>query len=105
MAILSAIMGYPAFTKDRTLVEQLQTLERLGDEYYKTAGVNIAEDILLTTLVRPLPRHVQQHIQLGMDDNTTYQQVRDRVVAYERVSSSWTKDKIWLSAAPRRLVQ
>ena len=94
MAILSAIMGYPAFTKDRTLVEQLQTLERLGDEYYKTAGVNIAEDILLTTLVRSLPRQVQQHIQLGMDDNTTYQQVRDRVVAYERVSSSWTKDKI-----------
>ena len=94
MAILSAIMGYPAFTKDRTLVEQLQTLERLGDEYYKTAGVNIAEDILLTRLVRSLPRHVQQNIQLGMDDNTTYQQVRDRVVAYERVSSSWTKDKI-----------
>ena len=94
MAILSAIMGYPAFTKDRTLVEQLQTLERLGDEYCKTAGVNIAEDILLTTLVRSLPRHVQQHIQLGMDDNTTYQQVRDRVVAYERVASSWTRDKI-----------
>ena len=56
--------------------------------------MNIAEDILLTTLVRSLPRHVQQHIQLGMDDNTTYRQVRDRVVTYERVSSSWTKDKI-----------
>ena len=56
--------------------------------------MNISEDILLTTLVRPLPRHVQQHIQLGMDDNTTHQQVRDRVIAYERVSSSWTKDKI-----------
>ena len=94
MAILSAIMGYPAFRKDRTLVEQLQTLERLGDEYCKTAGVNISEDILLTTLVRSLPRHVQQHIQLGMDDNTTYQQVRERVVAYERVASSWTRDKI-----------
>ena len=102
MAILSAIMGYPAFTKDRMLVEQLQTLERLGNEYYKTAAVNIAEDILLTPLVRSLPRHVQQHIQLGMDNNTTYQQVRDRVVAYERVSSSWTKDKILVecSATP-----
>ena len=82
MAILSAIMGHPAFTKP------------LGDEHDKIAGVNIAEDILLTTLVRCLPHHVQQHIQLGMDDNTTYQQVRDRVIAYERVSSSWTKDKI-----------
>ena len=50
--------------------------------------------MLLTTLARSLPRHVQQHIQLGMDDNTTHQQVRDRVIAYERVSCSWTKDKI-----------
>ena len=35
-------------TKDQTLVEQMQTLERLG-VYYKTAGVNIAEDILPST--------------------------------------------------------
>ncbi|CAL1151636.1 unnamed protein product [Cladocopium goreaui] len=53
MAILSAIMGHPAFTKP------------LGDEHDKIAGVNIAEDILLTTFVRCLPHHVQQHIQLG----------------------------------------
>ena len=44
-------------TKDQTLVEQMQTLERLG-VYYKTAGVNIAEDIL-PALLRPLPGHVQ----------------------------------------------
>ena len=56
--------------------------------------MNISEDMFLTTLARSLPRHVQQHIQLGMDDNTTHQQVRDRVIAYERVSCSWTKDKI-----------
>ena len=65
MAILSAIMGHPAFAKDWTLVEQLQTLERLGDEYYKTAGVNIAEDILLTTLVRSLPWTYQHDIPTG----------------------------------------
>lgn len=55
--------------------------------------MNISEDILLTTLVQSLPRHLQQHIHLGMDDNT-YQQVRDRVIAYERVACSWAKDKI-----------
>ena len=69
-------------------------LERLGDEYQKTSGTNISDDILLTTLVRALPRAVQQHIQLGMTNATTYQEVKDRVVAYERISSSWTRDKI-----------
>ena len=56
MAILSAIMGFPAFTKERTLLEQVQMLERLGDEYQRTSGTNISDDILLTTLVRALPR-------------------------------------------------
>ena len=69
-------------------------LERLGDEYQRTSGTNISGDVLLTTLVRALPRAVQQHIQLGMTNATTYQEVKDRVVAYERISSSWTRDKI-----------
>ena len=94
MALLSAIMSFPAFKSDRTLLEQVQTLERLGDEYQKTSGNNIADDILLTTLIRALPRAVQQHIQLGMTNSTTYQEVKDKVVAYERVSSTWTREKI-----------
>ena len=94
MAILSAIMGFPAFTKERTLLEQVQMLERLGDEYQRTSGTNISDNILLTTLVRALPRAVQQHIQLGMTNATTYQEVKGRVVAYERISNSWTRDKI-----------
>ena len=87
-------MSFPAFKSDRTLLEQVQTLERLGDEYQKTSGNNIADDILLTTLIRALPRAVQQHIQLGMTNSTTYQEVKDKVVAYERVSSTWTREKI-----------
>jgi len=33
MAMLSAIIGYHAFTMGKTLVGQLQTLERLGAEH------------------------------------------------------------------------
>ena len=35
LAILSAIMGHPAFTGQRTLLEQIQGLERMADEYRK----------------------------------------------------------------------
>ena len=90
MAILGTIMRYPSFSKDRTLLEQIQILERLGDEYQKTSGVNISEDILQTVPVRSLPKAIQ----LVMTNTTSYQEIRDRVVAYEKVSSSWTKDRI-----------
>ena len=66
----------------------------MGDEHFKTTGINISEDVLLTNLARSFPRHVQQRMQCGMDDGSTYQQIRDRGVAYERVSRSWTKDTI-----------
>jgi hypothetical protein len=64
MAILNAIMGFPKFSQEKMLLEQVQMLERLGDEYRKASGSDISDDILLTTLVRALPRPVQQHIQL-----------------------------------------
>ena len=96
LAILSAVMNFPHFVKERTMLEQVQNLERLGDEYRKASGNDISDDIMLTTLVRALPKHIQQHIQLGMDDNSTFQQVKDRVIAYERVSTSWSRDRVLL---------
>ena len=65
MAILGTIMSFPVFSKDKTMLEQIQVLERLGDEYHRTTGTNISEDILQTILVRSLPKAVQQRIQLG----------------------------------------
>eukprot|EP00435_Cladocopium_sp_Y103_P049165 s951_g14.t1 len=94
MAILSAIMGLPAFVKERSMIEQVASLERLADEYRKASGKDVSEDILLTTLVRVLPKQIQQHIQLGMTDSSTFQEVKDKVLAYERVSASWSRDKV-----------
>ena len=103
MAILSALMSYPNFVKDKALLEQIQNLERIGDEYRKASGHDVSDDILLATLVRVLPRHVQQHVQLGMDDNSAFQQIKDRVVAYERVSSSWNRDKVLIECGATTL--
>ena len=61
MPILNASMGFPTFSKEKTLLEQVQMLERLGDEYRKAFGSDIFDDILLN---KQLPCPVQQHIQL-----------------------------------------
>ena len=95
LALLNALMGMPAFTKERTCLEQIQNMERLSEEYRKASGQEINDDILLSTLIRVLPRHIQQHIQLSMDEQSSFAQVKDRVLAYERVASSgrrkWTR--------------
>ena len=73
-------------------------MERLSEEYRKASGQEMNDDILLSTLIRVLPRHIQQHIQLSMDEQSSFAQVKDRVLAYERVSSTWTKDMVLADA-------
>ena len=53
-------MTHPAFTREKTLLEQVQGLERIADEYRKSSGAEVADDILLTTLVKlRLPRQLK----------------------------------------------
>jgi hypothetical protein len=96
MAILGAIMIFPSFSTDKTLLERIQALECLASQYRKTTGTNISDDILQTILVRALPRPLQKHMQFGTSNSTTYQAVQHRVVAYEKVSSSWPGGRMFV---------
>ena len=88
LGILSALMTHPAFSRDKTLLEQVQGLERIADEYRKSSGTDVADDILLTTLVKCLPKQLQQHVQLNMTESSTFAEVKERVIAFERLSTT-----------------
>eukprot|EP00435_Cladocopium_sp_Y103_P071092 s421_g36.t1 len=95
LGILSALMGHPAFTKEKTLLEQIHGLQRLADAYNKASGTTVSDDLLLTTLVKCLPKQIQQHVQLGMTEDTTFEDVKEKVVAFERLSSTWAKERVY----------
>ena len=59
-----------------------------------SAKLEEKKDILLSTLVRILPKDVQRHVQLTMTEDATYTQVREQVLAHERISSTWFKDRV-----------
>lgn len=103
MAILSSVTGFPNFVKEKSLIEQVANLERLADECRKASEKDVSEDILLTTLGRVLPKQMQQHIQLGITDSSTFQEVKDKVLAYERVSASWLRDRVLLECGATSL--
>ena len=94
MSILSAIMAYPSFNKEMSMVEQVANLERLSDEYRRAAGKDLSEDVLLTTLVKSLPAQLRQHVQLSMTEGSTFRDVKEKIVAYEKVSTSWSRDRV-----------
>ena len=95
LGILNALMAHPSFVRERTILEQIQGLERLADEHRRASGSDVNDDILLTTLVKCLPAQLRQHVQLTMDEASTFQLVKDKCIAYERLSMTWSKDKVY----------
>ena len=94
MAILSAIMSHPAFGKEKSLYDHVQGLDRLISEYQKAGGQPVSEEVALSVLVRCLPTHIRQHIQLSLDERSTYANIRNRVLGFESVTSNWTASRI-----------
>ena len=94
MALLSAIMGLPPFGKDKSSHDHVQGLDRLIAEYQKTCAHPISEDVKLCVLVRCLPAHIRQHVQLSLTENSRYADVRARVLSFEAVTHSWSTNRI-----------
>ena len=74
--------------------EQIASLERLGDEYRKATGKEVSEDVLLTTLAKVLPAQLRQHVQLSMTETSIFCDVKEKILAYEKVSTSWSRDRV-----------
>ena len=85
ISLLQALMSFPNFDKTRTLLEQIQSLERIREEYQRTSGTCLSDDIMTSTL---LPKHIQQHLHLQMTSTSDYASVRQMVLSYEVASST-----------------
>ena len=96
LALLSAYMSYPAFTKDKSFREQVNALERVSDEYRKVSGSAIGADVQMGVLVRVLPNHLRQHIQLQMTESSSYDTIREAVMNYESVTTTWSNSRVHL---------
>ena len=94
LSLLQAYMQAPMFVKEKTLHEQVLGLERLRSEYQKCSGEDVSDDLALSILVKCLPNHIRQHIQLQMSDSSTYASVRSYVMSYEVVTASWSTSKV-----------
>ena len=88
MAILTAIMNLPAFGKERTLYDHVQGLDRLISEYQKSCGQAVPEEVCLSVLVRCLPGHIRQRMQLSLDQTSKYSDIRNKVLGFESVTTN-----------------
>ena len=96
-----AFLNHPNFTKDKgmTMLEQLLGLERLAEEYGKVAKEEIGDNTKLSVLLRVMPAAVRQNLQLQMTEDTSYKEAREKMLAYERTTTSWGSQAIYKELA------
>ena len=95
LALSQAISKFPPFSNDKSLQEQLSSLETLVQEYDVLRAKPFDREVfLLGVLLRICPESIRQHLTFAFSEGTSYQDVCEKILAYERSSKAWTMNDV-----------
>ena len=89
LALLGAISQYPNMTQGN-LLEQLLKMEDLFKKYEQAANKPVPEEVKSALLLRVLPQSVKSHLTVSITDESTYDQMREVILRWERSSQKWS---------------
>ena len=90
MSLLGLIMNWPAFNNKSSYLNQVMKLENAYAEYEKL-GNNLSDEIKTAVLLRSVQGTLKTWLQLSFKDNTTYAQMREAVLSYDRSTTKWSE--------------
>ena len=93
MSLLNAIMNWPSFSNKASLLAQVMKLEAAFNEYDRL-GTALSEELRSAVLLRCLVGQIKTWIQLQLTDSTTYLQIRESVLSYERSTTRWSETMV-----------
>ena len=70
------------------------TFERLIAEYERVSSQKYSDDLKISTLMAGLPEDIRRYLQLQVSETTTYEKLRETMLAFERTSSSWSTERV-----------
>ena len=97
LALAQALSAYPTFHKDKSALESILALlafERLVIQYEEASGSSYPLELMSTTLIRCCQPKLREQLQLSISEDSTYQEIRDKVLSFERVSKVWSTEQV-----------
>ena len=80
------------FDMNKTVTEQLPHFDLMVREYERSANVTYPDDLKIASVIAALPSTLRLHIQMTLQDETTFEDLRQRIEMYEQVSQRWMSD-------------
>ena len=94
LAMAQALVGFPSMSKGASLMDYILTYEKLVNEYERLSGVSYDSNLKLGTLLKGIPLQLRQHVMVDINDRTTYQELRSKLLQYERSNQTWSAENI-----------
>ena len=94
LAMAQALVGFPSMSKGASLMDYILTYEKLVNEYERLSGVSYDSNLKLGTLLKGTALQLRQHVLVDINDRTTYQELRSKLLQYERSNQTWSAENI-----------
>ncbi len=107
LSLAQALSSFPNFSNKLTLLENILQYEQLVSSYETSSGSVYPPDLKTATLIRCAPAKVRDHIQLSLKEDSTYSDVREALLSFDRVTRGFSAESIvkqltYESSADRR---
>ena len=107
LSLAQALSSFPNFNSKLTLLENILQYEQLVSSYETSSGSVYPPDLKTATLIRCAPGKVRDHIQLSLKEDSTYSDVREALLSFDRVTRGFSAESImkqltYESSADRR---
>ena len=80
------------FDMNKTVTEQLPQFDLMVREYERSANATYPDDLKIASVIAALPSTLRLHIQMTLQDETTFEDLRQKIEMYEQVSQRWMSD-------------
>ena len=100
LAIAQALASYPSFSSTKTALENVLTYESLVQQFEELSGQQYPEELKSATLIRCSESRLREHLQLTVGETSSYGQLREAVLNFDKASKSWTTESVLKSSNP-----
>ena len=94
LALAQALASYPVFAKDKSCLESILVYEQTVQQFEESSSTTYPDELKVATLMRCCNNKLREFLQLNIKDSSTYVEVREHIMNYERVSKSWTQEQV-----------
>ena len=82
MSLLQVIMAYPALNTKGSLLPQILKLEEHFIQYERLSGSKLPADMKAAVLLRAVGGQMKFHLNLTLNEGSSYQKIREAILAF-----------------------